>query len=197
VFRSFKALLMLAITATGANSAPKLKDGPVSFYPTRIGSCWVYDVDGVDETRTITHVRDEDGAKLLTVEWTGPRYREPPVETIKVSAKAVSVMGFKNRSFDNPICLQHLPPTVGETWNYHLTGPVVAEEKGTATIQGRETIEVPAGKFTTYRVVFDVKDGGVAPTRDTVWFADIGLVKEVTRNGNVRLLKSFTPGKKD
>jgi hypothetical protein len=189
------AFLLISLTLAVAPAAPRLKDRPISYFPTQLGACWVYDVDGMDETRTITHVRDEDGAKLLTVEWTWAGTDESTVETVGVSTKGLYRMGFDNEPFEQPWFMLRFPPSSGHTWKREPTKPFFGEE--TARVYGPEKVMVPAGIFTAYRVEFDCKADGGFPMLDTLWFAEIGMVKHKSWSGQTSALKSFTPGKTD
>jgi hypothetical protein len=198
VSRPLASLLMLFIALAVAPAAPRLKVQLVTFYPTRVGTCWVYDCDGEDEKRIITAVREIDGAKLLTVEWKGPKHDKPRVETLKVSAEGVHWMGFKDEPFDPLAFMLKHPLTDGKTWDWKLTGLTIVEQKGTATVHGPETIDVPAGKFTVYRIEY-LGEGreDCEPSLDRIWFADIGAVKMEGWHGPTWMLKSFTPGTRD
>jgi hypothetical protein len=186
--RSVPAMLTLVATLAVAPAAPRLKDRPMGYFPTRVRMVWMYDEDGHQETRIITHVQDEGSTKVLTVKWTRTLHQST-VETVQVSARGVFRMGFADNWFERPWCMMKFPPTSGDTWDYDVAG-----EMGTATVHGPETIEVPAGKFTVYRVECKGQRGGGLPTKSTYWFADIGLVKQVDNLGETLVLKSYRPG---
>jgi DUF3108-like len=108
----------------------------------------------------------------------------------------------------------------GETWKVGMQMSMGTELSTMATVQGTETVTVPAGTFSNclkvvYRSVVEKLPGNLllesGNVQDTVWYAkDVGMVKEfqvslityVIKQGRVfdreeqtKALKSYTPAK--
>lgn len=77
------------------------------------------------------------------------------------------------------------PLNKGDTWKWVGKGMMGVDIEDNAEVFGPEDIFVPAGKFSTMKVVTKVVQGGAAVTK-TYWFANwVGLVKSATQSGPV------------
>lgn len=179
------ALLAFALGRSPAAPVPTHlmpKDTPFS-YPTTVGTTWVYDLGGREDTRTISKVEDKDGAKLVTTEHVLADGKRSHHMTLSVSAKGVFLVAEQGRTYETPWCIFKLPHKEGDTWKTEGHG-------GNMTAGPMEKVKVADGEVTAARVEWDVGDGRVA----SYWYAHgVGLVK-MAGAASIRL-KSFTPGK--
>lgn len=77
------------------------------------------------------------------------------------------------------------PLTKDDTWEWKGKGMMGVDIQESSTVSGPEEIFVPAGKFSTMKVVTKVNQGGADVTK-TYWFANhVGLVKSATQSGPV------------
>jgi hypothetical protein len=174
--------------------APDLPTAPpprevALYFPTKVGSKWVYQRGDTAVTEVVTAVEQKDGGKLVSVarEEAGKRV---PVEKILVSGKGLARVGAGGNDLGYELHLLSLPITPGQKWKFGATE---------VTVVGFERIEVPAGTFTAVRVEKVVPLG--LPVTFTYWYApEVGVVRRMTEVGErgkgvVEVLKSFTPGK--
>jgi hypothetical protein len=174
-----------------AAPAPPAADKPVYYFPTRVGTKWVYErsKEG-EESRTfgkvVTESEEKDGRFLVTVK--GDLKENPWASQYAVSKDGVFMVAHKfnnddpYKMWDPPECLLKLPHKDGNTWETE-TDKLFRRKHVAKKI---ETIKVPAGTFEAIRV----EAGGV-----TSWYApEIGLVKQY--DGTFLELKSFELPKK-
>jgi hypothetical protein len=162
-----------------------------SYYPTTVGSKWVY-LDGDQEyTDVVTAVEVKDGAKVITI----TRHRaggQPPFMLAKVAMSEKGVFQTFSGEIElaKPECILPASLDKGVGWQSVLA------PKWTRTIVGEEVVEVPAGKFKAIRVD-SVSAGRALPQKwSKAWYAPrVGLVKAESLLGSDFVLKSFTPGK--
>jgi len=188
-------LLGLAITAlslfagiTPAAPVPThlLSKKPLLYFPTTVGSKWVYQRGEEEWTEVVTAVEERDGVFVVTF---GILSKSGSVNSpwkMAVSASGLAEVEGKEIKLDSSHLRLKLPHKPDETW--------VNEELGlTYRSLKPERVKVPAGEFEALRVM--VEDGH--QDEETRWYAErIGLVKSkgVGRKPPV-VLKSFTPGK--
>jgi hypothetical protein len=188
---------------TWAAAAPAPKDPPAEYYPTAVGTKWVYvDKDGVEEAREVTAAERVDGGLLVTVR----RADGGPFEQVAVSSGRIDRVSASRFTFAKPYSLLKLPPKAGDSWDFDIDFDIAAQpgllpQAGTMTVGKPETVEVPAGKFLAVPVVKMVTDQNgnrlAAAEQYTHWYASgVGLVKWTAPNGRSLVLKSFTPGKR-
>lgn len=198
-------LLATAIFLSVVEPAPPTKVPPkeARYFPTTVGTRWVYDVrSGIEKVqveRVITKVEEKDGAHIVTVvqEYKG---ETEPVGKFIVSAKGLQQVEYGGKTIaDPPDLLLKLPAKPGDIWEPPAGKKVEPREpKLTYTLTAIEEVEVPAGKFRAVRVDSVLEETGHQPYRQTTWYAqDIGMIKWI-RGGDefTQVLRSFTPGKK-
>ena len=181
-----------------ANVAPIPKNtGKTYFYfPTQVGTGWVYEQNwGDDYVETVTAVEEKGGRYLVTVATTSlddPDGLQPGIMRYLVSEEGVFVTGSAlesetdRKEHDPPFRLLKLPFRAGDKWGS-------AESSGGESVMAKiETVKVPAGTFETIRV-----DGRVAPNQIgegnySFWYAPrVGAVKKKV-NDKLIQMKSIT-----
>ncbi|QEG29293.1 hypothetical protein GobsT_40880 [Gemmata obscuriglobus] len=187
-------LVALCITLSVASAAPVpkhlMKEEP--FWPTAVGTKWVYDVEGKEERYVISKVRDDPEGQLVSVDQVVGG-KNVPYEEVLVSATRLTRVGWSGKECEKPELLLRAPVEKGDYWspNYTSSKPrrEVVEVKG---------VEVQAGVFQAVRIECSFRGGMLGPPPIYhEWYArGVGLVKRVSGNGEVKVLKSFTPGKK-
>src|SRR6266851_326240 len=134
-------VVILAPASGGAGKTPL-------YYPTKLGAKWVYDLNGKEETETITAVEKKEGAFLITVHKVDEFGREEDVE-MKLAADGLFILTGLAK-IHPPSHVLKLPHKAGATWEtYTGAWPLWTSE---FTAHGPERIEVPAGKFDAIRV---------------------------------------------
>ena len=196
--RSLLIAATLALFAGPIVAAPVPKSTFPDFYPTRVGTKWVYaqddDIEIVEEIFS-AEVRDKAihlGVRLKN----GPNQWE---KALTVSREGV-LMRTNNGFAVNQWALR-FPVRAGTEWE--VTPPRregLVGNTGRLTVGEEETIEVPAGTFRVVPVVFTVAaQNGVTFAEPKVqiyrYAPRVGLV-ELRYDGKRRVLKSFTPGPK-
>jgi hypothetical protein len=194
VTRLAAVLLAPALLLVAAPAAPIPKEKPQTpYYPTQKGAKWVYHFNGDDAPLVVTGVEEKDGAVIVSEEFRTNLATQPVVRTkVSVSGKGLFLVAALDRAVDPPIGLLKLPHKPGNKWENTGRNPDRTE---TCTAFGPEEVEVPAGKYQAIRVEAEFAIGG-KPYRSTAWYAPgVGLVRKVHPDGEVQVLKSFTPGK--
>jgi hypothetical protein len=201
MLRRLVFLIALAIFHE-SSAAPKLKDSAKfpAYFPTEVGAKWVYDESGQERVRVVTQVDVKDDQTLITIqELTGNT--SFPYLKYSVSPKGVYLLESSTFKIE-PVCVLRFPIKEGDTW------PVQYEpQKGLrgstqkVTVGKFEDVEVPAGKFKAIRVEVEVTAHAGklldTPERYVTWYAhEVGLIKTTLEGVTIRVLKSFSSGKK-
>src|SRR5262249_33631450 len=145
------------------------------YFPTRVGTKWVYEMQvGEGFAQVVTESEEKNGRYLVTVKSTSVDWKDTDATTIsrfEVSKNGVFKVaeGLESattrREFDPPDCWQNLPHKVGEKGGGN---PKDGEQPW---VVGKiETVKVPAGTFEAIRV-----DRG---ENCSIWFAPgAGIIK--------------------
>jgi hypothetical protein len=187
------AVVVVVIGPLFAPAAPVpkhlMKDRPAQYFPTTVGTKWVYEDPNGEETLELVKVEVVNGAQVVSVVKVLDD-RTAPNQRVAVSATQIARLAWSGEPFVEPLVMLKIPCRAGEKWEYDTAGV-----KGTDTIAGVERVTVPAGTFEAVRV--DSVYTFVGKTEnDSFWYAaGIGLVKMKYDGGKERVLKSFTPGK--
>jgi len=194
-------LLLAAMTwlaPIGAAPGPKERSGETHYFPTVVGSMWVYECDGHEDTLVVTAAEAKGDATIVS---TGRRLGEriKPDATVAVSADGLAWVSTGAEAYDPPIRRLRLPLRPGEAWEVESTGPDI-HLKGKATAHRPEKVKVPAGEFTAIRVDLEYTFNGKVNCREQRWYAaGIGEVKSIVELGPGRsaetVLKAFKYGK--
>jgi hypothetical protein len=184
-----------------AAPVPKGADKPVLYFPTKVGTTWVYDNSYSGETEEVlTAAREKDGATIVSVATVGAHGELFPARRLAVSGRGLHLVQDGNGESKAPCPWLRLPHKPGDTWT-HGDASYCA---GAA-----ERVRVPAGDYLAVRVdcsgTIPLNDGTALKYTSSDWYAaEVGLVKRVAESwtpGGPRLrplvivLKSFTPGK--
>ena len=190
------AVLALALPTAGAAPVPKhlMKDEP--YWPTAVGTKWVYEQGGKEMPEEITHAEPLKGGVRLTIRAQGMD-RTTDIGTDGVIQRTLSKWALDTQTVRFPL-------KAGDTWTFRM--PIqdgLHCEAGTMTVGEAENVKVPAGTFRATKVVQTVTEAGGKPVNPpytyTFWYAKgLGLVKLEWGQwgGGSRELKSFSPGKK-
>jgi hypothetical protein len=198
------AALLVALAAL-APAAPRPKEPgkPPAYFATRVGDRLVYDDRGRVRTWEVTTAEEKGGETLVTVS-EGSGDKQYQVEKVSVSVKGVCQLEVFRFKFEANYYYIKSPARAGDTWDVHTASLQAFQGwTGTLTVGKEEEVETPAGKFRAVPVeaVGTPLDRNSKPTgkaeRYTRWFAEgVGVVKMTYPDGQTRVLKSFTPGKK-
>jgi hypothetical protein len=194
-----RILFALCLFALPALAAPKVKDRPSYYHPTRVGDWREYEVSGGEATTftdVVTKIEDRDGRLLVSMNMDkeGKKWWVHPSEVAATGVYRARTGGTE------AIPIVKLPAKVGDTWS---PGRWPAGISMTFTVLAvDETVEVPAGKFKAVCVqeVNKFRDEVMSSTKS--WYApEVGVVKSVTSDGRgnvkdrVQVLKVFKRGK--
>jgi hypothetical protein len=168
----FAAVALLATTA--AAPIPKARRTSAEFFPTQVGTKWVYD-----------GVFDEVSEEVVESEVSGGEVRWTARRTTSLSTEERSYVatrdGVTERTSRGERCLLRFPLVEGETWQ--------VEPLAQATTGGWAEVHTPGGVF---------KAVAVSTPGTTRWYAPgVGVVMVENAGGRKQVLKSFTPGKAD
>ena len=172
---AFVAPLVLVPALLPAAPVPPGAGKPVYYFPTQVGTKWVYDAKHEADVcgKIVTASEEKDGRFLVTVKATNVDFVDD--ETVSIAQYSVSKDGVfvvadflenkeNEKRYDPPHCLLKLPHKDGNSWENKLYNKTVYVAKKV------ETVKVPAGTFEAIRVEVDA---------DLVtWYAPgVGIVK--------------------
>jgi hypothetical protein len=185
------ALLLFALPAAAA-PVPKLK-APPDFYPSAVGTKWVYGHDdGTSEhTREVTASDTKDGVTTFTVTWTEGGTTQ--LWELKKEAGAVYRTKQDRWAFDPAHKLLEAKMAAGDEWTseYSYGG---GKYKYTRTVGKAEVVKTPAGEFTAMPIIS--RNQQIDGDETTLWYADgVGLVALQHKNSQRIVLREFTRGK--
>jgi hypothetical protein len=188
--------MLMSFGAVAAPVPKHLMPKEVPYYPTEVGTKWVYIQNDMERPEEITKSEAQGGALRLTVQVGA---KGELTVTSDVSKDEVIERTSGNFKIDRTVL--RFPLKEGDSWDFVC--PIqkgLHAESGKITVCETEDVTVPAGKFRATKVVFTVTEvNGEArpiPHAYTFWYAQgIGLVRLEYRGGE-KVLKSFTPGKK-
>jgi hypothetical protein len=199
-------LLVVIAVAAGvavAAPAPTVVRQPI-YYPTTIGTKWVYDyeVGGAvkgNPTYVVTDVAVKDGAKVVSVGSVAADGTVTPCDAVAISEQGLTRLTVPDLDLAPPLVILKLPHTAGREWPCNADYPGLAV-KGTMTATGPEPVRVPAGAFDAIKVTADYRTNGGRDSRVTWWFVrDMGWVKQVRVFADgvetAEVLRTFTPGR--
>ena len=191
-------LLAATFLLAPAAPVPPEADRPRYFFPTTVGTKWVYFHEGprVEITDVVTKVTKKDGTTTVTVARYFEGVEDEDKEEVLVSDKGVFLATWYSCRCDPPICWLKTPFKVGQAWTFRtelVTQVMPSDRSGTMKVTAVEKVEVPAGVFEAVRV--EAKGTDLGPWTETRWYAPgVGVVKRITRAKDEVVLKSFTPG---
>lgn len=195
--RTLAALFAIALAALPVSAAPNVKVQPADppFFPTRVGTTWVYQIRGGERTEVITGSETADGVTTLTI---GPWVGGPTIKTLVVSATEVRTVAVELGPVDPPLLVLRFPPKPGDSWEFRTQTPA-GLSVGKKTVGELEEVEVPASKFKAFRLETVGTIGKQPKDTQVDWYAPgVGLVKSSYGSGGRTggwQLKSFTLGK--
>ena len=183
------AVLLAGAPALAAPVPKDFKKPATDYYPLAVGVKREYarpdDPATVVQTRTITAVREEKGAKFFTLTFTG---NVEQTCTLKATAEGVFMAEQDGEAYDPPYTVVRTDMKEGDKWE--VSGGV----GGTRTVGKPEKIAVPAGTFTAFPISVTRAEGRVADA--VVWYADgVGLVRYDSDGSPVLVLTKYTAGK--
>ncbi len=189
---------VLTLTAAGCSNREPPADPSAEFFPTKVGTIWVYHVTIAGEDMTLTFtILETEPTNGSDVQLHFGRVNRAGDKSycgqFTISSSGIfEPSEFPGRAyFRPPRCLLRLPHTDGAVWRdeYRAIGqPYVCD----FTAHGPESVTVPAGRYRkAIRVESESTLHGKHPYKETRWFSPgVGLVKWV-RPGEVWELRSF------
>jgi len=160
---------------------------PVYYYPTTVGTTWVYKDDDEEFTLVVSGAeRTDDGVLVSVQRVTGGGQTDH--EKMLVSASGLIKVECFGKKLEPPLVMLKFPNKLGDSWTS-------SDPEGTDTVRGVEKITVPAGTFDALRVDAEYTLAG-QKMKTVFWYeAGVGIVKWIHRERETRVLKSFTRGK--
>jgi hypothetical protein len=186
----------VALSLAPSGAAPVPKDHKSPFFPTKIGTQWVYKSDRSDGWREceseIRGAIEKDGSTTLTIV-DKPEEGETQPWKVTVSEKGISLVSQSSFRYEPPIEWLRLPAKVGNRWKvdtWSVAGLSNVPKWGQMRVGAIETVKTPAGEFEAARV--EGAGGGFGAWEEKYWFArGVGLVKWVSNARDEYVLKSF------
>jgi len=151
-----------------------------TWYPTRVGTTWVIEMDGVKRTCKVTR-HEKVGADTCAVIETFEGDVAVSSEHLVVRKDGVYRSKLNTLAFDPPLCVLKLPAKKGNTWKY--TGKL-GEGKVTGTFTtSEEEIEVPSGMYKAFVVAStDFVDAGGRSSVAYAFAEGVGLVRQTGKD---------------
>lgn len=172
---SILALFALLTPAQLLVAEEKLETTP--YFPLAVGNTWHYKRGEQKQlTRVVRQEKIGDvSCAVLSTEVDG----KADPETF-IAVQKDGVYHYKGNGFvvEPPMALFTLPPKEGHSWKFDSKLGAFPM-KGTSQM-AEEKIEVPAGKFTAWKVTTEIDLGGAKITGTQFMVKDIGIVKVST-----------------
>jgi hypothetical protein len=184
--RVLTPILCLAIIGLApAAPVPPGAEKPTLYFPTKVGTKWVYQTGEKVETHVVHRVQKKDGCfavSVLRVDNDGKQVRLPDTT---VSDRGLFWDEFVSQG-GKQITLLKLPHRASDEWRVTLHKYEVK-----CTAARPEKVKVPAGEFESIPVEMEYAGGHT----NVSWFAP-GIGRVQWRAGErLTVLKAFTPGK--
>jgi hypothetical protein len=192
------AIAVFSIALCLAAPVPKGADDVPSYFPTKVGTRWIYDSEQFGGFEVvISEAKEKDGMTTVKVVEVKQDGTEEPWRTVAVSKKGLSFVSLDTFVYKTPLEWLRLPAKVGTEWKVDTLFTYGenrwAPVSGTMKIVEIEELETPGGTFQTVRVEGHLE--GTSKRTEVCWFAPkIGLVKWI-HGGHVFVLKAFAPAK--
>jgi hypothetical protein len=190
---TFVAMIGIGLAPLAGPAAPRLKDSetPQAYFPTTVGSKWVYTTNGKEHVEVVTAVERKDGVTTVTVEYERAGGNRP-IQTIEVRPDGLYMTYEVGKAYETPVCMLKLPVKIGESWTVRTNRPDIGALRFDREVIEETDVETPAGRFRAVRVRGRTDIGNQGRVQSDYWYApEVGLVKL-----DERVLQSFTPGKR-
>lgn len=201
-----RLLVVCGFVAVAASAVPPGAAAPVPTHlmpkaapfahPTAVGTKWVYERGGQDETWVVTAAEKKDQVTLIDIRFIRPDGTSAPCHKLSLGLDGLCMTEESGHPY-TPAWRQLTTPLGREhKWDLDLARQDIGGGIKGSTVQAErlERVKVPAGEFDAVRVGATYRIGGNAggETKSICWYASgVGLVKQ----GEGFVLKSFTPGK--
>lgn len=194
--KAWIALLALALCTPALAKEKSKPKPPPDYYPLPAGGTWNYTWKTADGKTGAFDLKVLPPVKEGTVTY----------QLVERTAGAIKLVDWHTRTeafvlvhkqvnpnpqapqltFTPPRQLLKRPLRAGDRWSWSGTGLMGVAITEDSTVEGEESVTVPAGKFSTIRVATTIVQGGVT-TQKKWWFAGgVGMVKSTTDNGAVQ-----------
>jgi hypothetical protein len=199
----FAGICLIGLAPASAGDKDKKagdKDKKANFYPLQVGNTWHFKAEVMGKTNKtvykVTRIEKVDGVDLAVLEVT-VEGKVVATEHVQQTDKGVFRHKFNAAAIEPPFRMLPYPIKADEKWEGEIKSGGTAGNYTARTKE--EEIEVPAGKFKTIRVDFDLVEKG-NKVSTSYWFAaDTGFVKQTVDAGPLHVvisLEKFEAGKK-
>jgi hypothetical protein len=196
--RRLSATFAVVLALSPAAGAPKLREKPAPdlFFPTTVGTTWVYQDGTAELTEVITKVDHRpDGAVVSVGRIQG--WKVVPLRRLLVTRRTLYEVADRKGPYDTPWCIFKVHAAAGDTWLMVDPGPAVVGID--IHCEARPPIELvlPFCQCSAVGVrwVAEIKGANHTWTAATYWFAKGMGVVLVETSGSPRVLKAFFPNK--
>ncbi len=200
--RSSRTCILLCVLLFVVIALPAHADSNLSkdWFPLEVGYWWVYDLEAV-ETDVIIKVTGKEKVgkyNCFVVEMGDTKGNLSSIELYCKTSDEVLIIGEKdiktrkNKIFDSPREYLKIPLKEGATWNiskYLEKNKVIRETKKVMAVGD---IKVPAGKFSTLKVINMKKEDGKDRISLQLWYSrGVGVVKMILRSEDILFVMSL------
>lgn len=194
--KAWIALLALALCAPALAKEKSKPKPPPDYFPLPTGATWNYTwktaagMTGAFDIKVLPPVKEGTTTYLLAERTAGAiklvDWHTKPEGWLLVHKQVNPNPQAPQLVFTPPRQMLKRPLRVGDSWSWSGTGLMGQQIQEDSTVEGEETVTVPAGKFGTIRVATKINQAG-AVTNKKWWFAGgVGMVKSTTDTGAVQ-----------
>lgn len=194
--RASVILLALALCAPAFAKEKSRPKAPPDYYPMPTGATWNYTWKTADgktggfDIKVLPPVKEGATTYLLAERKTGQTtlvdWYSKPEGWVLMHKQVNPNPQAPQLQFTPPRQLLKRPLKIGDTWPWTGTGLMNQAIQEESTVEGDESVTVPAGTFSTIRVATRITQGDTI-TNKKWWFAPgVGMVRSTTDNGTVQ-----------
>ena len=159
------------------------------YFPTSVGTTWVYSYSGNPFTETISALEHRNGETFIMLDYVNGETRSPSA-LLRLNKDGLARLSSRGSEYVEPYWLIKRPAKPRDKWDFAIRFKPDgrAGDSGSKQIGEPDEVEFNGRKLKTIRVITKISG-----TTLTTWYAPgIGMVKETGRGELI--LKSFKSG---
>jgi hypothetical protein len=184
--------MLVTAMAVTLLTVPLAAAPPASYFPLPVGATWTRRADdGVEVTARVTETKTVGSAECTVLETRTGRGLGGGVVRVCYEQSAEAVHALETRGLGITLRLEpprpvlQFPPQAGKSWSWTPKNLPLSMTVTDTWLQ-EESVRVPAGTFTAWKLQSVSKRGSATATLYTWYAMGVGIVKVVREENGVR-----------